>query len=106
MAFRVTSGRQSIRSTTASAVCAAIALFAIAACDSGSAGGSGLEVRDAGGVDTRERSDAATAARRFRAVRDGFELETGDPAVRFVLDGALYLARGDERILVLEPSRF
>ena len=59
-------------------------------------------------VDRTPPSDEEDQAeRRFRADGDAFELDTADPEVRFVVDGAaVYLERGDERTLVFEPAEF
>lgn len=66
--------------------------------------------RSEGGTRLDEADASATAApaeRRFRPSATGIELDTDEAGVRFVIDGgAIYLVRGDERILVLEAARF
>lgn len=54
------------------------------------------------------RDDSDTAVEpAFRQTADGFALDTADPEVRFVVEGAaVYLVRGEARILVLAPSQF
>lgn len=64
---------------------------------------------NSGAVLDRDAStaDASTPEAALRETADGFELDTADDGVSFVVEGAaVYLSRGDERTLVLEPAGF
>lgn len=89
---------------------ASLVALSVVACDESetpAAQRAALRTEHDGGAIDADVAGTRSASRAFRRTAEGHELDTAESEVRFVVDGAaLYLVRGEERTLVLEPSSF